>query len=362
MAAKKGRLRGSKDFTPEECCHFLRLALANPPVGAREWQQVADVHSQHPLYDRTGPSLQRKYTQLKISQPPTGDPNIPDHVELAYQLKAAISERLMIATGREEIDLDLEQDDEEDVNDEGVDEHLANENTANEKAPIKQTLTEQEGKQSVAEKEGDDISKSNSSHDKPEEGPLTSSSKKKKQRNSTTPIPSIINAPSVCSRRSTTPVLSQDLLQIALLQMQEEARRRDEDRRMREEERQLQIQQEERRREEDRRIREEERRMREEERREEARMRREEREQERRNRDEAREQERRNREEAQEQERRNRDEERRNREEERRSREEEDRRNRDQFMQMFLLAFGSNMTGKSDHSNPGASSNENNNS
>jgi hypothetical protein len=287
MPPGKGRGRGSKDFNPEECCHFLRLALTHPPVGAREWQQLAEVHSQHPAYDRTGPSIQRKYRELSVTQAPTGDPNIPDHVELAYQLKAAISERLMIVSGREDIDLDKDK--------------AANEDGVNE-----QTSDAQEGNQSFADKDSasnlsDDAQNEapvlevvKSPEDKAVEEPLTSSSKQKKPKNTTAPIPSYINAPSVCSRRSGGPGVTQDLLQVTLLQMQEEARKRDEDRKMREEERQHQMEQEQRRREEDRRIREEERR-------EEVRMRREDR--------------------------------------------EEERRNRDQFMQMFLMAFGAHMRG-----------------
>ena len=98
---KKAARRGaSKDFSNEECCHFLRIALEVRPSGSREWQMVADEHSVHPEYknyNRDGKSLPRKYQVLSRTKTPTGDPDIPEHVGLSFDVKKAISNRASIS-------------------------------------------------------------------------------------------------------------------------------------------------------------------------------------------------------------------------------------------------------------------------
>lgn len=265
---KKPSGRGSsKDYSVEECCHFLRIALAQPPVGGKEWQLLAEEHSKHSIYqhyNRDGKSLQRKYHQLSRTKAPTGDPDIPEHVQLAYELKEAIASRALLATGTEELELPN-----------------CNLNSTT-KLAIDSSSLSSGGDEEVEEdgKEGSgaiDLDAGDAGSKK--EGP------KKKKRKTMSPTqlpPTFINAPSVNSRGKVAQT-GQDLMSLAVLQMQEDRRRRNDD-----------INEERRRREEDNRIRREE------------------------------------------------------REEERRRDErrlDEERRNRDQFMQMFLMAFGAHMHG-----------------
>ena len=67
---------------------------------------VADEHSVHPEYknyNRDGKSLQRKYQVLSRTKTPTGDPDIPEHVGLSFDVKKAISDWASISKGYEEI-------------------------------------------------------------------------------------------------------------------------------------------------------------------------------------------------------------------------------------------------------------------
>ena len=102
------RRGAARDFTSDECCNFLRAALTIRPVGSREWQQVAEEHAKHPeygLYLRDGRSLQRKYQALCRTKTPSGDPELPEHLALAFDVKRAICDRASIVTGCEEINL-----------------------------------------------------------------------------------------------------------------------------------------------------------------------------------------------------------------------------------------------------------------
>jgi hypothetical protein len=105
MSSVGGRGQGNINHTTEECCHFIQMALTHPPVGGSDWQMLAEEHSKHETYrkyNRDGKSLRRKYQQLARTKAPTGDPNIPEHIMLAYELKAAIADRMELGKGSED--------------------------------------------------------------------------------------------------------------------------------------------------------------------------------------------------------------------------------------------------------------------
>jgi hypothetical protein len=57
------------------------------------------------LYLRDGRSLQRKYQALCRTKTPSGDPELPEHLALAFDVKRGICDRASIATGYEEMNL-----------------------------------------------------------------------------------------------------------------------------------------------------------------------------------------------------------------------------------------------------------------
>jgi hypothetical protein len=120
------------------------MALTHPPVGGSDWQLLAEEHSKHETYrnyNRDGKSLRRKYQQLARTKAPTGDPNIPEHVTLAYKLKAAIADRMELGKGSEDLDLDevsyLSDRDEDNVAD---DVNVAADNPTQNEMPQKECL------------------------------------------------------------------------------------------------------------------------------------------------------------------------------------------------------------------------------
>jgi hypothetical protein len=50
MSSVGGRGQGNNNYTTEEYCHFIQLALTHPPVGGSDWQLLAEEHSKHETY------------------------------------------------------------------------------------------------------------------------------------------------------------------------------------------------------------------------------------------------------------------------------------------------------------------------
>jgi hypothetical protein len=188
------------------------MALTHPPVGGSDWQLLAEEHSKHEAYrnyNRDGKSLRRKYQQLARTKAPTGDPNIPEHITLAYELKAAIADRMELGKGSEElVELDevsyLSDRDEDNVADD-----------ANVLAADDPTQNETPQKESA-----------DNGSTKPKE-------KKRKAGSISSAHSSVIVPPSVTTRRngSNHNILpqqtTQDLLQMMMLQMQQDNRTRE---------------------------------------------------------------------------------------------------------------------------------------
>ena len=74
-----------------------------------EWEAVADEHNQSSSHRRTGDSLKSKFQALYRMRPGTGEPNIPEEVKLAKQIR-----RLIVRDNDTSMAL---PDDEEDLDD-----------------------------------------------------------------------------------------------------------------------------------------------------------------------------------------------------------------------------------------------------
>ncbi len=74
-------------FGKEETWHLLQLLNAMTPLGGMGWDGVKDALNEEFGNDRTVDALHRKFRKLSTAKPPTGNPNCPPEVKLAYQIK-----------------------------------------------------------------------------------------------------------------------------------------------------------------------------------------------------------------------------------------------------------------------------------
>ena len=193
----------SKDYTVEECCYFLRLALTHPPIGSREWDFLAEEHSKHDLYkeyQRSGKKLQRKYHDLTKAKAPTGSTEMDEHITLANELKKAIAARALISKGHEELDL-----------------------TKNATAVDSDTTDDDE----IEAK--NDNTKPSSNAEKFHPIAISEAPKKKKQKTASIEPSSIFQTGSLFgSNKKGNQTLGQEFIQLTMMQMQEDRRREQE--------------------------------------------------------------------------------------------------------------------------------------
>ncbi|KAJ8579004.1 hypothetical protein ON010_g193 [Phytophthora cinnamomi] len=108
-------------FSPAEVRDLLDLFGHYKPIGRDEWDTVTREHNANfPGVRRTTESLRRKFAKLYRTNMGTGNPYIPEEVERAIALAAAITDRADIAQ-----DDDIEDDanglfDNDNVDDEGA--------------------------------------------------------------------------------------------------------------------------------------------------------------------------------------------------------------------------------------------------
>ena len=75
-------------FRKVEKMYFLRMMEEVLPLGLVEWETVANRHNEkHATYPRSADSIRRQHYSLCKATPPTGDPNVPEEVVLARQIK-----------------------------------------------------------------------------------------------------------------------------------------------------------------------------------------------------------------------------------------------------------------------------------
>ena len=90
-------------FNMRERLHLLDIIADELLVLSAAWEHVADIHRE--MYDeenRTADSLKRKFNELTRRPAPTGDPNVPEDVRLAKQIRQMIVRSVNASTGENE--------------------------------------------------------------------------------------------------------------------------------------------------------------------------------------------------------------------------------------------------------------------
>ena len=73
----------SKNFSHGEIMHFLGLMEEIIPMGNEEMKLVASQHAEAHPPGRSALSLRRKFASLQRVKHPTGDPNMPEEIQMA---------------------------------------------------------------------------------------------------------------------------------------------------------------------------------------------------------------------------------------------------------------------------------------
>ena len=97
----------ASNFTQEEVMHLLRILEDVVPVCKREWESVLDTHSER-FPGRDTASIRRKLQGLHRKKMPTGDPDMPEEVRLAKEVRDLIGAKARISTADEEYDMEGE--------------------------------------------------------------------------------------------------------------------------------------------------------------------------------------------------------------------------------------------------------------
>ena len=92
------------NFTQEECVNFLLIMEEILPIGPHDWDRVASNHAAT-FPGRDVNSLRRKYTSLYRRTIPTGDPNCPEEVRLAKKVMRDIGDRAAVGVETEHFEL-----------------------------------------------------------------------------------------------------------------------------------------------------------------------------------------------------------------------------------------------------------------
>ena len=108
----KLRKRGDKYFAPE-LLDLFEVMSKILPIGPLEWEKVAELHGKQ-WPGRDVESLRCKYTSTHRRKAPTGSPDCPPEVREAKLVKAAIGSKDELTDCAEEYDMELETDDQED--------------------------------------------------------------------------------------------------------------------------------------------------------------------------------------------------------------------------------------------------------
>jgi hypothetical protein len=84
-------MNANAKFKKEETSVLIEVIRNVIPLGREEWELVeAEYNAALPMCNRTLENLRRKYNSLANKKCPTGDPNIPVHVQQAKEIKSMI--------------------------------------------------------------------------------------------------------------------------------------------------------------------------------------------------------------------------------------------------------------------------------
>ncbi|KAG6848520.1 hypothetical protein H0H93_016318 [Arthromyces matolae] len=96
-AMKRGRPRGSGNYSQEDVSTLLDAIETELPLGQRGWSSVHKIYTRwarkYSRPERTSKSLETKYKQLLKTSMPTGDAYCPPEVKRAHHIEALINER-----------------------------------------------------------------------------------------------------------------------------------------------------------------------------------------------------------------------------------------------------------------------------
>ncbi|TFK80570.1 hypothetical protein K466DRAFT_569567, partial [Polyporus arcularius HHB13444] len=97
-SAHTGRQPGTFNYSADDLDYLLGLVAAKLPIGQSSWEEVTRLFNawakDNGRPTRTQKPLKTKFESLVRTPKPTGDAEIPPHVERAYEIEELINERI----------------------------------------------------------------------------------------------------------------------------------------------------------------------------------------------------------------------------------------------------------------------------
>lgn len=89
-----GRVSGRRNYSRDELERLMTSVRAVLPISGADWESIEATHSSFfPDRERTWEQLKKKFWGCANKNMPTGDPNIPWHVQEAKEIRRLIIER-----------------------------------------------------------------------------------------------------------------------------------------------------------------------------------------------------------------------------------------------------------------------------
>ncbi|VEU37861.1 unnamed protein product [Pseudo-nitzschia multistriata] len=99
-----GRKAGTANYSEKELITLMTLIKEILPIGKSDWDMVVHRHGQNYPYGRSKDSIKTKFNRLRRMKTPTGNPNIPESVQLAREAHHLIGIKANIGNGEETFD------------------------------------------------------------------------------------------------------------------------------------------------------------------------------------------------------------------------------------------------------------------
>lgn len=114
---QKGRAAGAPNYSQDDIYSLLHILRDDLPLGGKGWNAIGVTYCTEAEAEgrpaRTAKSLELKYKQLVKTKKPTGDAEVPDYIELAWEIEDLMNEK----AGTRDIDDEDLVDDVIDVSD-----------------------------------------------------------------------------------------------------------------------------------------------------------------------------------------------------------------------------------------------------
>jgi hypothetical protein len=98
----------SMAYTIQEKMKIAELCDRELPIGNRAWMKLMEEYNScFPGHEQTRQSLGQQFYKMHTAKPPSGDPTIPEHIQLAKDAQAGILQKAEHSNGTSDEDFEV---------------------------------------------------------------------------------------------------------------------------------------------------------------------------------------------------------------------------------------------------------------